>query len=58
MVMPDVYELKLPKNVPNGIYQLAVGVYDPQTLQRLPVSQTSGIAYENNLATLQEVRIY
>lgn len=57
MVMPDVYELKLPQNIPNGIYQLAVGIYDSETLQRLPVSQTSGIEYKNNLATLQEVRI-
>jgi 4-amino-4-deoxy-L-arabinose transferase-like glycosyltransferase len=57
MEMPDVYELKLPENIPNGIFQLAIGVYDPQTLQRLSVSQTSGIEHNNNLAILQEVRI-
>lgn len=49
----DVYHLELPEAVPNGIYQLVVGVYDYQTMQRLPVMAAPG----TDLVTLQQVEI-
>ena len=49
----DIFNLNLPESIPAGTYQLVVGVYDLQTLQRLPVISAPG----TNLATLQEVEI-
>ena len=36
-VVPDVTYLTVPLNVPSGDYRLLVGMYDPETSERLPV---------------------
>jgi 4-amino-4-deoxy-L-arabinose transferase-like glycosyltransferase len=40
----DRVGLWLPGSLPPGEYQLLVGMYDPETLKRLPVVDTSGMA--------------
>ncbi len=40
-VVPDVSYLTVPVDLPPGEYKLLVGVYDPKTLQRLPVQNDS-----------------
>lgn len=35
----DVFELALPAEVPSGTYALRTGMYDPVTVERLPVTQ-------------------
>ncbi len=37
-IVVDVYDLSLPGDLPNGEYELMVGMYDPQTLARLEVA--------------------
>lgn len=46
-VVIDPYTLALPAEVPAGVYQLLVGMYDPETLERLPIA--SERAEENSL---------
>jgi len=53
----DSYNLELPGTVANGAYQLVVGLYDLQTLQRLPVVPTTDSASETDLAILQQIEI-
>jgi hypothetical protein len=53
--IPDIYDLQLPPGIPRGVYQLVVGVYDLQTLQRLPVSQTDNSIPKINLVILQQI---
>ncbi|MCB0238454.1 MAG: hypothetical protein KDH08_07360, partial [Anaerolineae bacterium] len=36
-VIRDEYRLSLPADLPAGDYQIEIGMYDPQTLERLPV---------------------
>lgn len=36
-VIRDEYRLSLPADLPAGNYQIEIGLYDPQTLERLPV---------------------
>jgi len=36
-IITDPYRLVLPENLPDGRYQLAAGMYDPESLTRLPV---------------------
>lgn len=36
-VVVDTYDLKIPREAPDGSYSLMVGLYNSQTLQRLPV---------------------
>jgi hypothetical protein len=39
----DSAELALPENLPSGPYRLLVGLYDPDTFERVPViADTSG----------------
>jgi hypothetical protein len=53
----DSYSLELPESIRNGKYQLVVGLYDFQTLERLPVSSMGKNAPETGLATLQQIEI-
>ena len=34
----DEYTLDVPASLPPGDYRIEVGMYDPQTLERLPVA--------------------
>lgn len=55
--LPDSYWLQLPENVPGGEYRLAVGVYDFDTLERLPVTQADSVIPGANLVVLQPVPV-
>lgn len=41
-LVEDPYELTLPPDAPHGDYRLSVGMYDPATLERLPVTGPDG----------------
>ena len=43
-VIRDNYGLALPPDLPLGRYQLIVGLYSPDSLQRLAVSTSEGVA--------------
>jgi hypothetical protein len=47
----DAYLLRLPKDMPSGLYWPAVGMYDFATLDRLPlyIDETSDIGYDYRL---------
>jgi hypothetical protein len=45
-VIDDAYRLEYPADAPAGIYRLLVGLYDPATLERLPVIDTGGDAIQ------------
>jgi hypothetical protein len=39
-LQPDQFRLRIPKDAPGGLYWPSVGLYDFQTLARLPISDT------------------
>jgi hypothetical protein len=41
-VLVDSYEIQLKPETPAGTYRLEVGLYDPATFARLPVSDVQG----------------
>lgn len=49
-IVPDHFSLSLPSQMPPGRYPLIVGLYEPATMQRLPVGNS-------NYVTLTEVAI-
>lgn len=53
----DTYDLQLPATVQGGVYQLAIGLYDLQTLERLPVSQADEVVPQADLAVVQQISI-
>jgi hypothetical protein len=53
----DRVGLLLPADVPPGLYELVVGMYDPATLERLPVRDADGnVAGDSILLGPVEVR--
>jgi hypothetical protein len=38
----DAYALEIPENAPEGEYRIAIGLYEWQTMQRLPVLDEEG----------------
>ena len=48
-VIEDRYVLSIPTNAPQGTYSLIVGMYDEETLQRLPVLDASGAATDDHI---------
>ncbi|MCL4466650.1 MAG: glycosyltransferase family 39 protein [Chloroflexi bacterium] len=54
-VLTDVYDLSLRPGAPAGTYQIEVGLYDPKTMERLPVSVSETAPADNRaiLATLE-----
>jgi hypothetical protein len=55
-VVDDVIPLSL-KDVPAGVYGVAVGVYDPATMERLPVMDAGGQLRPDGRLVLPEERI-
>ena len=51
----EVTTMKLPADLPPGTYQLYIGLYNPDTLERLPVQQKGTKAEELLLATVEIV---
>lgn len=53
-IVPDTHTLDT-RNLSGGRYQLAAGMYDSITQERLPVADTSGGAVPNNLIVLMSL---
>lgn len=51
----DSYGLELPANLPPGSYLLEVGMYDPATLERLPILDQDGQPLAQNRIILAKV---
>jgi hypothetical protein len=56
-VLADRYTLKIGSTAPAGQYQLAVGLYDPQTEERLAVFGPDGQRLEQDYALLRSVEV-
>lgn len=54
-VVKDEHELPLPADMPAGEYQIAVGMYLLETMQRLPVFDGDGGRLPNDQATLDVI---
>ena len=55
-VVSDTYELKIKPNAPPGVYEIEVGVYEPQKFERLRVITNDGRITEN-FVLLSKVRV-
>ena len=55
--LDDPYELALPRDLPPGRYTLAMGMYDPITGTRLPVSVDANHRLSDNRVLLQTVDV-
>ncbi|MFQ6014166.1 MAG: 6-pyruvoyl-tetrahydropterin synthase-related protein [Anaerolineae bacterium] len=51
-VIVDRYTIPVQKNAPVGLYRLAVGMYNPSTMERLSVVDGQGIAQDQDMITL------
>lgn len=51
-VVADRHTLTLPAALPAGDYSLAVGLYDPDTMQRWPITAPEGLAGDDGRALL------
>jgi len=51
-------EIALPlENVPAGVYRISVGIYDPDTMERLPAQTGDSVPLDDHLELEQAVRI-
>jgi hypothetical protein len=48
----DPFTLTMPDDAPAGEYRLNIGMYDPDTGQRVPISDTEGQSYGDTLSLL------
>ncbi|MBP7686679.1 MAG: glycosyltransferase family 39 protein [Thermoflexales bacterium] len=55
-VVSDTYELKIKPDAPPGVYEIEVGVYEPQKFERLRVITADGRITEN-FVLLSKVRV-
>ncbi|MEM7345488.1 MAG: phospholipid carrier-dependent glycosyltransferase, partial [Chloroflexota bacterium] len=53
----DTYTLSIPEGLAGGNYQLAIGVYNSNTLERLPVTQTERDILAETLVVLQQINL-
>jgi hypothetical protein len=53
-VVRDQRAIELPADLPHGRYTIAVGLYDPQTMARLPAIAPDGTRYANDAVVLEE----
>jgi hypothetical protein len=53
-VVRDQRVIELPADLPGGRYTLAVGLYDPQTMARLPAIAPDGTRWANDAVVLEE----
>ena len=56
-VVLDRYRIAVPHDVPAGTYPLAVGLYDPETGERLRVTSSEGGILDHNRVSLGHVEI-
>ncbi|MGQ9600991.1 MAG: hypothetical protein ACUVWZ_16485 [Anaerolineae bacterium] len=53
-VVRDQRAIELPVDMPHGRYTIAVGLYDPQTMVRLPAVAPDGTRWANDAVVLEE----
>jgi hypothetical protein len=53
----DDYRIPISENAPPGEYTIALGMYDRETMQRLPVSDATGEALPENRILIEGVRV-
>jgi hypothetical protein len=53
----DRYGLMLPPDAPPGEYALEVGMYDPATLERLPVHDSTGARIQEDRVLLNSINV-
>jgi hypothetical protein len=56
-VVEDSYVIPVQADAPQGTYRLIVGMYDPQTMQRLPVSGKEGQAQGDSVLLEERIPI-
>jgi hypothetical protein len=56
-VVEDSYVIPVQADAPQGTYRLIVGMYDPQTMQRLPVSGKEGQAQGDSILLEERISI-
>jgi hypothetical protein len=56
-VIEDRYVIPIQANTPPGTYQIAVGMYDPRSMERLPVLDQGGHPQEDRVLLPQEIHI-
>ena len=56
-VVEDSYVIPVQADAPRGTYRLIVGMYDPQTMQRLPVSGKEGQAQGDSILLEERISI-
>ena len=56
-VIEDPYRIPLPPDAPAGRYRIEIGMYDPQTLQRLPAYDASGQRLPEDRILLGEIEV-
>jgi hypothetical protein len=57
VTVSDDYELRLPPNVPPGVYSLKTGIYYWETAERLPVSDLNGRSLASDALPLGSVTV-
>lgn len=55
-IIDDRYGLQIPENIPPGDYMIEVGMYDPETLVRLPLLDDQGQRVAEDRIVLETVR--
>ena len=53
----DFYGLELPGDIPPGVYELEVGMYDPVTLQRLQAFDANGQRLKQDRVLLERISV-
>jgi hypothetical protein len=56
-VVEDSYVIPVQADAPQGTYRLIVGMYDPKTMQRLPVSGKEGQAQGDSILLEERISI-
>lgn len=56
-VIVDEYEISVKSDAPVGEYRIEVGMYDAETMQRLPAFNEEGARMPNDRILLEEIRI-
>ncbi len=56
-LIEDSYEIKLEDDMPPGEYQVSLGMYDPESMHRLPVYDAAGRQLADERVVLTSVRV-
>ena len=56
-VLTDLYRIPLPSDLAEGVYQLEVGMYRPDSGERLPAVDAAGDRWLHDKIVLQQVEI-